>query len=143
MTTSPPRRDEYVHLLPIQTRWEDNDVYGHVNKVVYYSYFDTAINHWLVDVGGLDIHSGEAIGLVVESHCQFVAPASYPEDLDAGLRVGKVGRSSVRYEAAVFRRGKDELCAHGHVVHVLVDRATRRPVPIAEPLRRALEGLVR
>jgi acyl-CoA thioester hydrolase len=142
-TSAPPHRDEYVHLHPIQTRWEDNDVYGHVNNVVYYAYFDTVINRWLVTKGGLDIHCGDSIGLVVESHCNYLAPASYPDELEAGLRVGKLGRSSVRYEVAIFRRGSNEVCAHGHVVHVFVDRATRRPVPIADRLRGALECLVR
>ena len=147
MTTAPatpaPRRDGYLHLSPIQTRWEDNDVYGHINNVVYYAYFDSVINRWLVSEGGLDIHGGASIGLVVESHCQYLAPASYPDELEAGLRVGKLGRSSVRYEVAIFRRGTDELCAHGHVVHVFVDRVSRRPVPIAGQLRSGLERLVR
>jgi acyl-CoA thioester hydrolase len=138
-----PQRDAYVHFLPIQTRWEDNDVYGHVNNVVYYAYFDTAINHWLVHEGGLDIHEGESIGLVVESMCHYLAPASYPEELEAGLSVGKLGRSSVRYDVAIFRRGTGDLCAHGHVVHVFVDRASRRPLPMPERLRGALERLVR
>ena len=139
---APPRRSEYVRFLRIQTRWNDNDVYGHVNNVVYYAYFDTVINRVLVSEGGLDVHAGPAIGLCVESGCRFVAPAAYPEDLDAGLRVAKLGRSSVRYEVALFREERDELCAHGFFVQVFVDRATRRPVPLPESVRTALAGLV-
>jgi acyl-CoA thioester hydrolase len=144
-----PRYGDYVQFLPIQTRWMDNDVYGHVNNVVYYAYFDTAINRWLVTEGGLDIQHGEAIGLCVTSQCEYLAPASYPEELEAGIRVEKLGRSSVRYEIGIFKRavgegvGAGELCAHGHFVHVFVDRVTRRPLPIPDRLRSALARLVR
>jgi acyl-CoA thioester hydrolase len=139
---APRTRAEYPRHMRIQTRWADNDVYGHVNNVVYYAYFDTVINRVLVDAG-LDLAAGAAIGLCVESGCQYVAPASYPDELDAGLRVAKLGRSSVRYELAVFRADRDELCAHGHFVHVFVDRETRRPTPLPASIRAALEGLLR
>jgi acyl-CoA thioester hydrolase len=132
----------YPHRLPIQTRWKDNDAYGHVNNVEYYSFFDTAINAWLVREGGLDIETGQTIGLCVESHCEYRAAIAFPETIEVGLRVGKLGRSSVRYELAVFRAGDGDPAAEGYFVHVFVDRATRRPADIPEPLRAALERLV-
>jgi acyl-CoA thioester hydrolase len=135
-----PRRADFAHALPIQTRWNDNDVYGHVNNVVFYSYFDTVINRWLVTEGGLSPATSDVIGLCVESQCRYIAPASYPEDLVASLRVSKVGRSSVRYEIGIFR--EDLLLAIGSFVHVFVDRAGRRPTPIPDQLRAALERLV-
>ena len=140
---APPGRADYVAFSPIQTRWMDNDVYGHVNNVVYYAYFDTVINAWLVEHGGLDVHAGAAIGLCVESQCRYLAPAAYPERLEAGLRVEKLGTSSVRYGVGIFRADGGELCAHGHFVHVFVDRATRRPTPITGALRDALARLAR
>ena len=132
----------YPHRLAIQTRWKDNDVYGHVNNVEYYSFFDTVINAWLINEGGLDIERGEIIGLCVESHCEFKAALTFPETIEVGLRVGKLGNSSVRYELGVFREGGDEVTAEGHFVHVFVDRENRRPVSIPEPLRGALERLL-
>jgi acyl-CoA thioester hydrolase len=132
----------YPHRLPLQTRWKDNDVYGHVNNVEYYSFFDTAINAWLIREGGLDVEGGRTIGLCVESHCEFHAALAFPETVEVGLRVGKLGRSSVRYELAVFRAGRGDAAATGYFVHVFVDRETRRPVDIPEPLRLALERLV-
>ena len=137
-----PTRADYRHFVPIQTRWMDNDVYGHVNNVVYYAYFDTVINRWLVEQGGLDIHAGPVIGLCVESQCRYLAPAAYPDDLEAGLAVGKLGRTSVRYEIGIFRAGETTPGAHGHFVHVFVDRATRKPAPIEGKLRDALARLV-
>ena len=133
----------YPHRLPLQTRWKDNDVYGHVNNVEYYSFFDTAINAWLIREGGLDIERGEVIGLCVESHCEFKAALTFPEPIEVGLRVGKLGTSSVRYELGVFRAGgaDEEVTAEGHFVHVFVDRETRRPVPIPDGLRAAMERL--
>jgi acyl-CoA thioester hydrolase len=131
----------YPHRLPIQTRWKDNDVYGHVNNVEYYSYFDTAINAWLIREGGLDIERGQIIGLCVESHCEFRAALQFPEVIEVGLRVGRLGNSSVRYELGVFRAGEDEVTAEGHFVHVFVDRETRRPTAIPPQLRGALERL--
>lgn len=130
---------DFPRVRAIQTRWNDNDVYGHVNNVVYYAYFDTVINEWLVREGGLDPLASPAIGLCVESQCRYVAPAAYPEELAAGLRVAKLGRSSVRYEIAIFRG--DTLLAEGYFVHVFVDRASRRPTPIPDPLRNALSRL--
>jgi acyl-CoA thioester hydrolase len=129
----------YPHRVTIQTRWNDNDVYGHLNNVEYYSFFDTAINRWLIEEGGLDIHSGGVIGVCAESHCEYKGAAAFPESVDVLLRVGKLGRSSVRYELAIAR-GDDEL-ATGWFVHVFVDRQSRRPVEIPEQLRGALEGL--
>lgn len=119
----------------------DNDTYGHVNNVEYYSYFDTAINAWLIKRGGLDIQAGDAIGVCAESGCRFLASATFPEVIDAGLRVAHLGRSSVRYEIGLFRGGSDERLAQGYFVHVFVDRGTRSPVPIPPPLRAALEEL--
>jgi acyl-CoA thioester hydrolase len=132
----------YPHRFPIQTRWKDNDVYGHVNNVEYYSYFDTAINAWLIREGGLDIERGEIIGVCVESHCEYKAALTFPEVIEVGLRVGHLGKSSVRYELGIFREGGDELTAEGHFVHVFVERETRRPVPIPPPIRAALERLL-
>jgi acyl-CoA thioester hydrolase len=135
-------RAGYRRFLAIPTRWMDNDVYGHVNNVVYYSYFDTVINEYLIRHGGLDIHAGPAIGFAVDTACRFHRPLSFPETIDAGLRVGRLGDSSVRYEIGLFRRGDDEPAATGHFVHVFVDRRTRRPVSIPAPLRAALERLL-
>jgi acyl-CoA thioester hydrolase len=131
----------YPHRALITTRWKDNDVYGHVNNVEYYSFFDTAINAWLIEEGGLDIERGEVIGVCAESHCEYRAPVTFPGAVDVGLRVGRLGRSSVRYELAVFRAGEEEPGATGWFVHVFVERATRRPVDIPERLRGALERL--
>jgi acyl-CoA thioester hydrolase len=133
-----PRRDDYRHFLAIPTRWMDNDVYGHVNNVVYYSYFDTVVNEYLVSIGVLDIHGGAVIGLVVETMCRYFKPLAFPEVIEAGLRVGRLGRSSVRYEVGIFKRDEAESAAAGHFVHVYVDRETRRPVPLPVPLRVAL-----
>ncbi len=135
-------RDGYAHFLAIPTRWHDNDVYGHVNNVDYYAFFDTVINAWLIREGGLDIHAGEAIGLCVESHCAFHAALAFPETVEAALRVGKLGRSSVRYEIGLFRQGVEEPAATGWFVHVFVDRAERRPLDIPPAIRASLERLV-
>jgi acyl-CoA thioester hydrolase len=132
----------YPHRLAIPTRWSDNDVYGHVNNVQYHAFFDTVINAWLIAEGGLDIHAGEVIGLCAESHCEFHAPLAFPETVQAGLRVAHLGRSSVRYEIALFGEQAPEPAATGWFVHVFVDRAQRRPAEIPEPLRAALERLV-
>jgi acyl-CoA thioester hydrolase len=134
--------DGYPHSSRLQTRWKDNDVYGHVNNVEFYSYFDTAINAWLIAEGGLDIEGGAVIGVCAESHCEFRAAVAFPDALDVHLRVGRLGRSSVRYELAVTRAGEGEPVATGHFVHVFVDRERRRPVAIPERLRGALERLV-
>jgi acyl-CoA thioester hydrolase len=132
----------YPHRRAITTRWKDNDVYGHVNNVEYYSFFDTVINEYLVTEGGLDIGGGEVIGLCAESHCSYHGALAFPETVEAGLRVGRLGRSSVRYEIALAREGAEEPAATGWFVHVFVDRATRRPVEIPPRLRAALEALL-
>ena len=131
----------YPHRALITTRWKDNDVYGHVNNVEYYSFFDTAINAWLIEEGGLDIHRGETIGVCVESHCEYKGSLEFPLPVDACLRVGKLGRSSVRYELELGREGEPGALAEGWFVHVFVDRGTRRPVDIPAPLRGSLERL--
>jgi len=135
-------RADYPHLLEIPTRWNDNDVYGHVNNVEYYAFFDTVINAWLISEGGLDIQAGETIGLCAESHCEFNAALAFPERVDACLRVGHLGRSSVRYEIALFRQGAEKPAATGWFVHVFVDREARRSAEIPPRLRSALERLV-
>jgi acyl-CoA thioester hydrolase len=132
---------DYPHTHTLQTRWKDNDVYGHVNNVEFYSYFDSAINAWLIREGGLDIEGGDVIGVCAESHCEFSAALAFPDAVDVHLRVGRLGRSSVRYELAVAKQGEPDPAATGHFVHVFVDRETRRPVPIPERLRTALERL--
>ena len=132
---------DYPHVLDIPTRWKDNDVYGHVNNVEYYSYFDTVINRWLITEGGLDIHAGAVIGLCVESHCAFKAAVAFPDTVRAGLRVAHLGRSSVRYEIGLFREDDPEPAAEGWFVHVFVDREDRRPRDIPEGVRTALERL--
>ena len=135
-------RAAYRHFLAIPTRWMDNDVYGHVNNVVYYSYFDTVINEYLIREGGLDIANGAVIGLAIETFCQFHRELTFPEVIDAGLRVGKIGNTSVRYEIGLFRQGEDEPAATGHFVHVFVDRRTRKPTPFPPGIRACLEKLV-
>ena len=136
------RREDYLHLLEIPTRWADNDVYGHVNNVEYYAFFDTVINAWLIAEGGLDIHSGETIGLCAESHCTYAAALSFPETVTAGLRVEHLSSRSVRYEIGLFREGVDEPAATGWFVHVFVDRESRRAVEIPAGLRDALSRLM-
>jgi acyl-CoA thioester hydrolase len=132
----------YPHTRAIPTRWNDNDVYGHVNNVEYYSFFDTVINEYLITEGGLDIAGGEVIGVCAESHCAYHGGFAFPETIEAGLRVGHLGRTSVRYEIALHREGVEEPAATGWFVHVFVDRATRRPVDIPARLRAALEALL-
>ena len=141
-TMSTPQRTDYPHFQPITTRWHDNDAYGHVNNVTYYSFFDTAVNTYLIQVGGLDIHDGEVVGFVVSSACDYFASIAFPDLIEIGLRVGKLGNSSVQYELAVFKVGESEACAAGRFVHVFVDRASNQPVPIPAGLRQALERLV-
>lgn len=136
-------RDDYAHFQPITTRWHDNDVYGHVNNVVYYSYFDSAVNTYLIEVGGLDIHDGPVVGFVVSSSCDYFASIAFPERIEVGLRIGKLGNSSVQYELAIFKAGEDEACAAGRFVHVFVDRQSNRPIPIPDNLRTAMSRLLR
>lgn len=136
-------REAFAHYMPLATRWMDNDVYGHVNNVQYYSYFDTAVNHYLITSGWLDIHHGEVVGLVVETRCSYAASIAFPDELDIGLRVEKLGNSSVRYGIGIFRRGEALAAAEGHFVHVYVDRQTNTPVRVPDALRVVLKPLLR
>ncbi len=140
---APSMRDSYAVHRPIQTRWMDNDVYGHVNNVIYYSYFDTAVNGYLIDAGALDIEKSAVIGLVVETSCRYRLPLTFPEHVTAGIRVARIGTSSVRYEIGLFRNGDEEAAAEGYFIHVYVERATRRPAALPETLKAALLPLVR
>lgn len=134
-------RERYARFSEIGTRWMDNDAYGHINNVVYYSFFDTAVNRWLIAQGALDVEHGAVIGLVVETRCNYFAPLAFPQVVEAGLRVAHVGGSSVRYEVGLFGQGQPLTAAAGHFVHVYVDRATRRPVPLPPALLAALQPL--
>ena len=134
-------RADFGHFAHIPTRWMDNDVYGHLNNVVYYAYFDTVINRWLIAEAGLDPAKGAVVGLCVESKCRFLRTIAFPEDIDAGLRIEKLGSSSVRYGVGIFRHGSEQLCAIGYFVHVFVDR-DMKPVTIPPEMRRAFERLV-
>ncbi len=135
-------RADYREFLTITTRWMDNDIYGHINNVQYYSYFDTAVNRYLIERDVLDIHGGEVVGLVVETGCNFYHSAAFPQDIEAGIRVAHLGNSSVRYEVGLFVAGREQSIASGHFVHVYVDRNSQRPVPIPRPLRDVLNGLL-
>lgn len=141
-----PSKDEtrsaYRHFQAIPTRWMDNDVYGHVNNVVYYSYFDTVVNQWLIEQGLLDFIRSAVIGLVVETSCSYFRPVAFPDVIHAGLRVAHLGRSSVRYEVGLFRNDEPSVAAAGHFVHVYVDRAGNRPTPLPEAMRAALQTLM-
>jgi len=134
-------RSDYRVFRAIGTRWADNDVYGHVNNVVYYGWFDTAVNAHLIESGALDIHAGAVIGLVVETQCHYFEPLAFPQTVWAGLRVAHLGTSSVRYEVGLFADGAERTAAHGHFVHVYVDRTSRRPVPLPDVLKKTLETL--
>lgn len=136
-------RSHYQHFTPISTRWHDNDVYGHVNNVVYYGFFDSTVNRLLIEQGGLDIHGGAVIALVVSSNCEYFAPVAFPQQLEVGLVVAALGRSSVRYQLAVFVQGQQQAVASGHFVHVFVDRIERRSVPVPDRMRRLFRGLLR
>lgn len=135
-------RSAYRHHVSLATRWGDNDVYGHVNNVVYYAFFDTAVNGILIEQGLLDIARGAMIGLVVETGCRYFAPIAFPDPVTAGVRVAHLGRSSVRYEIAIFRADEAEAAAQGHFVHVYVDRQTRHPTPLPDRWRHALSSLM-
>jgi acyl-CoA thioester hydrolase len=140
----PAQRAEYSVIRTVTTRWMDNDMYGHVNNVVYYSYFDTAVNAWLIESGLLGPaessgREGEVIGLVVETQCRYFAPLSFPDTVAIGMRVARLGTSSVRYELAVFRNDETSAAAQGHFIHVYVDRETRRPTPLPIAMRQWLE----
>ena len=134
-------RDAYRVFRTITTRWMDNDQYGHVNNVIYYSWFDTAVNAHLIEQGALDTAAGTTIGLVVETQCHYFAPLSFPQTIDAGIRVAHMGSSSVRYEVGLFAAGAPQTAAKGHFIHVYVDRATQRPVPLPAALKTVLEQL--
>lgn len=141
VSTRPEERRAYRAFRAITTRWMDNDAYGHVNNVVYYSWFDTAVNAWLIEQGVLDLHGGATIGLVVETQCNYFAPLAFPQVIEAGIRVAHMGRSSVRYEVGLFAEGAAQAAAQGHFVHVYVDRITRRPMALPERMRTVLETL--
>jgi acyl-CoA thioester hydrolase len=137
----PEPRSAYKAFRTIGTRWMDNDAYGHVNNVVYYSWFDTVVNAHLIEQGALDIQHGETIGLVIETQCNYFAPVEFPQTVEAGLRVARIGRSSVRYEVGLFVQGESVTAAKGHFIHVYVDRATRRPAELPSKLKTVLEAL--
>jgi acyl-CoA thioester hydrolase len=139
---TPDPRTAYGHFRAISTRWMDNDVYGHVNNVVYYSYFDTVVNHYLMEEGVLDVERGAVIGLVVETHCNYFSSITFPDTVHAGLRVARLGSSSVRYEIGLFRNDEPRASAQGHFVHVYVDRFSRRPTTLPDDLRATLQALV-
>lgn len=139
----PWARSAFPHFFEIQTRWMHNDIYGHVNNAVHYSYFDTAVNRYLIDTGALDIQQGAVVGLVVETACSYFKEIAFPERIFAGLRVTRIGRSSVRFEVALFREDDERAAAQGHFVHVYVDRATRRPVELPEEMKKSLAVLVK
>ena len=140
--TTAESRNAYRHFRAIPTRWADNDVYGHVNNVVYYSYFDTVVNQYLVEQGALNIEKSTVIGLVVETQCQYFSPITFPDVVHAGLRVAKLGNSSVRYEIGLFRNEENAASAQGHFVHVYVDRASRRSTAVPADMRLALEKIL-
>ena len=135
-------RADYPHFLDVQTRWADNDLYGHVNNVTYYSYFDTVVNYFLIEKGGLDIHNASVIGVVVESHCNYMRSVAYPDLVRCGLRVGHLGNSSVRYEVGIFKNDEADASAAGHFIHVFVDRQTNKPAGIPKRIRDAFETIL-
>jgi acyl-CoA thioester hydrolase len=141
MTMRDATREQFRHFLAIPTRWMDNDIYGHVNNVVYYSYFDTAVNQFLIERGVLDIHQGEVVGFVVDSGCAYFSPIAFPDVVHAGIRVAKLGNSSVRYEIALYRNDDTLPAAAGHFVHVYVERSSNRSVPIPANVRAILATL--
>ena len=138
----PPHRTDFAHFLQTGTRWDDNDIYGHLNNTVHYKLFDTAVNSFLLDHNLLDFRSGENVYLVVETACSYFAELAYPDKLAVGLRITRLGTSSVTYETGLFREGETQAAAAGHFVHVLVDKASRRPVPIDEVSRAAFKMIM-
>jgi acyl-CoA thioester hydrolase len=138
----PIYRSDYKCFYPITTRWMDNDIYGHVNNVTYYSYFDTAVNTYLIEQAGLNIKDASIVGYVVNSSCNYLSSLAFPDEIEAGLRVNKIGNSSVTYGVGIFKKGEDKVCAYGDFVHVFVNRAENKSVPIPEQIRKALEGLL-
>ncbi len=142
MRAEAPGRSAYRVFRPIATRWADNDIYGHINNVEYYAFFDTVVNGHLIERGVLDLHGDGPVGLVVETRCSYFEPLAFPDRLDGGLRVDRIGASSVQFGVAIFREDAEAAAAAGHFVHVYVDRQTRRPAPLPPPLRAELEALV-
>jgi acyl-CoA thioester hydrolase len=140
---APLTRADFPHVLDITTRWMDNDVYGHINNVVYYSFFDTVVNRYLIDNKALDFRDGKVIGLVVETSCSYFKPVAYPDRITAALAVEHLGNSSVRYRLAVFSNDDNDAAAQGRFVHVYVDRATNKPVPLPDALRKVLERIAK
>jgi acyl-CoA thioester hydrolase len=138
---APAARSEFKVWRRFATRWGDNDAYGHVNNTVFYQWFDSAVNAWLVETGLLDIQAGDPIALVVETGCSFFSPLTFPQDVEVGLTAARVGKSSVRYRIGIFSDGEEHAAAQGHFVHVLVDRASRRPVEMPDLWRRTLETI--
>jgi acyl-CoA thioester hydrolase len=138
----PSTIQDYRYVLPITTRWHDNDAYGHVNNVVYYAFFDTVVNTWLIENAGLDVITSDVIGLVVETHCNYFKSVSFPEKVLAGVRIAKLGSSSVRYEVGIFNNENSSACAQGYFIHVYVDRKSNRPTPIPEVMRTAMLKLL-
>jgi len=136
------KREFYYYFLDIQTRWMDNDVYGHINNVIYYSYFDTVINRYLIEVGGLDIQNSPVIGVTAETRCQFFESVSYPEELQAGLRVKRIGNSSVVYNIGIFQKNPERMLAAGYFVHVFVNRSSNQPISIPYKIREALNKII-
>jgi acyl-CoA thioester hydrolase len=141
MRAKADERGDYRHFHEITTRWMDNDAYGHVNNVVYYSWFDTVVNQFLIAAGVLDIERSPVIGLVIETQCNYFASVAFPDRVTAGLRVAKLGNSSVRYEVGIFRNAEQTASAQGHFVHVYVDRESRKPSAIPEPMRALLQSV--
>lgn len=139
---APLPRSAFGHFTRIETRWADNDVYGHVNNVTYYAFFDTAVNRYLIETGALDLEKSAEIGLVVETRCNYFAPLSFPEPVEAAIAVERLGGSSITYRIGIFAEGAQETAAHGRFVHVYVDRETRRPVPVPDAVRKAVAPLV-
>lgn len=139
---TPLTRTDFADFQPITTRWADNDIYGHVNNVTYYAWFDTAANRYLIEAGGLDIHNSPIVAYVVSSQCDYFRPVAYPERIEAALRVTHLGRSSINWEIGIFPAGEDTACAQGKLVHVFVDQASQNSVAIPEPVREALDRLV-
>ena len=142
MTEDICKRNGYYYFHAITTRWMDNDIYGHVNNVTYYSYFDTAANQYLIEHGGLDIQNAEVVGFVVASNCNYLAPIAHPDTIEVGIRVNRIGRSSVEYGIAVFREGVEQAVAHGTFTHVFVNRKTNKSSTIPDSIRTALEAAV-
>lgn len=141
MSLRDQRRSDYRHFQIIPTRWMDNDIYGHVNNVNYYSYFDTAVNQYLIERGALDIHRGEVVGFVVETSCSYFRPLAFPDAVAAGIRVARIGKSSIRYEVGLFRNDDEEIAAAGHFVHVYVDRRSGQSVPVPAATREVLAAI--